>query len=820
MGIILGEIANVIGANIPETQKDFSIEHLCTDSRQISFPEETLFIALTTPRRNGHRFIAAAYERGIRHFIVSEDPIEAEFPAAIFVKVPDTLAALQTLAAFHRQKYSLPVIGITGSNGKTIIKEWLYQLLSPDKNICRSPRSYNSQIGVPISVWQLNSHHQMAIFEAGISTTGEMQKLQEIIQPTVGIFTNLGAAHAEGFSCDTEKLDEKWKLFDTAATIICNTDDERVYLKTLQSSQQIITWGGRVDAMYKVEEVMLKESSTEVTLMQGDELQKFTLPFSDEASIENGLHCVVTCLHFGIDAGILQTRLSALHALQMRLEWKKGVHNSLLLNDSYSHDINSLEIALSHLKQQAGNTRLMAILSDLPGPADENTYKIIGDLLCRNNVLQIVGVGLAISKAANTFSSNGIDAQFFTDTKQLLLQFDRQQVTGCTVLIKGARSFGFERIAAALQQQQHETLLEINLSALTHNLNAFREILHPETQLMVMLKAFGYGSTDAELGRWLQHHGVTYLTVAYTDEGVALRNGGVQTAIMVMNPEPASFEALITHNLEPELYSIDILKSFLQFATDNALTQYPVHLKLDTGMHRLGFVPAQLPEILDIFSTSNELRIATVFTHLVASENPIHDAFTKTQGKNFEQFCKALSATLSYSFLKHAANTAAIVRHPDLHYDMVRLGIGLFGVSDAARNVLSLQPATRLYTTVAQVKKVGADQSVGYGRQAMLTRNSMIATVRIGYADGYSRQLGNGTGKMFVRNSLAPVVGNVCMDMTMIDVTDVPGVKEGDRVEVFGEHITVSALAQLCGTIPYEIMTGISQRVKRVMVEE
>jgi alanine racemase len=796
------------------------IRYLCTDSRQISFPEESVFIALKTTRRDGHFFIPNAFERGIKWFIVSESIDGQLYQGAFFIHVQDTLEALQKISAFHRQQFTYPVIGITGSNGKTIVKEWLYQLLSPDYHICRSQRSYNSQVGVPLSVWQLQPTHQLALFEAGISTTDEMVNLQKIIQPTIGIFTNIGAAHSDGFSSDSEKLDEKWKLFEGTQAIICKIDDDRIYQKVLKSSHQIISWGYRDDAMYRLKKIRIKENSTEFTLLIGDISQSFTLPFTDDASIENGLHCVITCLYLGLDGSKIRKGLKGLHALQMRLEWKKGLFNSLLLNDSYSHDIHSLEIALSYLKQQAGNTRLMAILSDLPGHADKNMYKAIAGLLREKQVMKIAGVGHDISTAKEIFTSFGINAQFFTDTKQLLQQFDRRQIAKCTVLIKGARSFGFERIASAFQQQQHETLLEINLSALTHNLNSYRTILKASTKLMVMLKAFGYGSTDAELGRWLQHNGVAYLTVAYTDEGVSMRNGGVQTPIMVMNPEPASFESLVAHHLEPELYSIEMLQSFLQFAAENVLKQYRVHIKLDTGMHRLGFTPLQLPEIIRLLADSDELRVVTVFTHLVASENPADDNFTKIQATGFDQFCNGLSAALPYSFLKHAANTAAIVRHPRLHYDMVRLGIGLFGISEAARNILNLQAATRLYTTVAQVKKVSAGHSVGYGRHAILQRDSLIATVRIGYADGYSRKLGNGNGKMFLQNMYAPVVGNVCMDMTMLDVTNIAGVKAGDRVEVFGEHITVSDLARLCGTIPYEIMTGISQRVKRVLVED
>jgi Alr-MurF fusion protein len=796
------------------------IRYLCTDSRQISFPEETLFIALTSPRRNGHLYIAAAYERGIRHFIVSEDPIDAEFPGALFVKVPDTLAALQTLAAFHRQKYSLPVIGITGSNGKTIIKEWLYQLLSPDKNICRSPRSYNSQIGVPLSVWQLNSHHQLGIFEAGISTTGEMQKLQSIIRPTLGIFTTLGSAHDEGFTSREEKIHEKWNLFRSCGSVICRIDDELTRKQALTSGLPIISWGFHPEAIYHIHHIKREDRLTVIGLLHGADSYDFAIPFTDDASVENALHVVVTCLHEKMPADVIRERLQGLHALHMRLEWKKGINNSLLLNDSYSYDLSSLEIALNQLKQQAGNSKLMAILSDLPGIAGEAAYQHIAHLLAQKGVLNLVGVGSEMAKHQSVFTGQGISTQWFPSTSSFLEEWDRQQVEKTTFLVKGGRVFEFEKIAAVLQQQQHETQLEISLSALGYNLNSYRALLKPGTKLMVMLKAFGYGSTDAELGRWLQHHGVDYLTVAYTDEGVALRQGGVHLPIMVMNPEPASFETLVSNRLEPELFSTEMVKAFEVFASGNAYTDYPVHLKLDTGMHRLGFLPGQADELVQLLQASSSLKVSSVFTHLVASENPEHDGFTYEQAGIFDTFCSKLAEALPYTFLKHAANTAAIVRHPSLHYDMVRLGIGFFGVVTPGKGALHLQPATRLITTVAQVKEVKKGQTVGYGRHAILDRDSRIATVRIGYADGYRRQLGNGFGSMWIHNNRAPVVGNVCMDMTMLDVTDVPGVQPGHKVEVFGLHTSVGFLAQLCGTIPYEIMTGISQRVKRVLVDE
>ncbi len=812
------DISKALGLPLPAFPAN--LEYITTDTRQISFPAETLFIAIISPQRNGHAYIRNAYSKGVRHFLVMEKQDKENFPEAVFYETPDTLRALQQMAAFHRNQFNIPVIGITGSNGKTIVKEWLNQMLSPDFNICRSPRSYNSQIGVPLSIWQLDKSYTLGIFEAGISLAGEMENLQHIIRPTIGIFTNLGTAHEEGFSSKEEKLTEKWKLFIDCKHIICCTDDPLIRQMAEKNKGKIISWGRRKDAAYRITDIGQKGTATTLALMHDGFEHTFNIPFTDQASIENTIHCIVTCLHLGLSAEVLDKRINGLHALHMRLEWKKGVFGSLILNDSYSYDLTSLEIALNHLQQQAGNGKMMAVLSDLPGTPSNKAYSDVAALLAQKRISRLIAVGEKIQPFITLFETAGIDTEWYPDTNTLLEKANRKQFEKATILIKGARVFEFEKIAAALQQQQHETVLEINLSALANNLKAYRAILNPGTKMMVMLKAFGYGSTDAELGRWLQHHGADYLAVAYADEGVALREGGVQLPIMVMNPEPGAFEQIIQHNLEPELYCFDILKAFDAYLSDVGLTQYPVHIKLDTGMHRLGFLPEETGELGKLLAKSETMRVVSVFTHLVASENPVHDHFTKEQGTIFEEATQSLARQLPYPFIRHACNTAGILRHPELHFDMVRLGIGLFGASNASAEKLRLQAVSRLLTTVAQVKKVKAGQSVGYGRQAILSRDSLIATVRIGYADGYRRQLGNGTGTMYVNGMHAPVVGNVCMDMTMLDVTDVPGVQAGHRVEVFGEHITVSQIARQSGTIPYEIMTGISQRVKRVLVEE
>lgn len=819
MAVTTSDISNALA--LPLICPEVELPYVVTDSRQISFPERTLFVAIRTSRRDGHHYIGQAYEKGVRYFLVESTEKQEQFPDAVFFRVPGSVDALQKIATFHRNRFHLPVIGITGSNGKTIVKEWLFQILSPDVSVCRSPRSYNSQIGVPLSVWQLSRQHALALFEAGISTTGEMQKLQSIICPTIGIFTTLGAAHDEGFASREEKIREKWLLFSSCQKVICHTDDDAIRKQADESGLPVISWGHHPDCTYRiVSRVTSNKQQTIVKLLHQNKTLDFDIPFTDEASVENVLHVVVACLELQVQAEVIRDRISVLHALHMRLEWKKGVYNSLLLNDSYSYDLTSLEIALNHLHQQAGLNKMIALLSDLPGSDVKSDYAMVARLLKEKNIRLLLAVGQQMHRYKYLFEEQGIAMQVFDSTNDLISLLDRRLISNATLLVKGARSFGFEKIVHEFQFQQHETVLEISLSALANNLNVYRGLIKPGTKIMVMLKAFGYGSTDAELGRWLEHRGADYLAVAYTDEGIALREGGVTIPIMVMNPEPGSFRQITTHRLEPEMYCFDILDAFEEYLSDTGLTQYPVHLKIDTGMHRLGFQQQDLTALAGRLQQSNAMKVVSVFTHLVASENPDHDDFTRNQAQVFRTFTDVLSNTLPYPFIRHAANTAGIARHPDLHFDMVRLGIGLFGVSNTQHHHVKLLPVSRLFTTVAQVKKVVAGASVGYGRHAVLQRDSLIATVRIGYADGYRRQLGNGKGNMFIHGNRAPVAGNVCMDMTMLDITDLPQIEPGDRVEVFGDNISIGEMAAWCNTIPYEVMTGISRRVKRVLVEE
>ncbi|MES2772850.1 MAG: bifunctional UDP-N-acetylmuramoyl-tripeptide:D-alanyl-D-alanine ligase/alanine racemase [Bacteroidota bacterium] len=822
----LSQIANITDGRLQSIATPV-VKYVSVDSRKIFFPAETLFFAIVTGQRDGHAFINELYEQGVRSFAVSKMPDKSHFPEAGFIAVPNTLLALQHLSASHRSQFHIPVIGITGSNGKTIVKEWLNLLLAADYNIVRSPKSYNSQIGVPLSVWQMNEAHTLAIFEAGISKPGEMDALQDIIRPTIGILTNIGAAHDEGFEDQQEKIHEKLKLFAQVKTLICSYDDLLVKEAVEKLPVEAFTWGKNKDCDLQIISVEKQGNQTTIHLITKDPQSPipnsqslFTIPFTDAASIENCLHCIAVCRYLKLPDDLIRERLQLLHPVEMRLEWKKAINNSYLINDSYSNDLSSLIIALDYLQQQRQTEKETVILSDIfqSGIADSMLYFQVADLLAQRKVERVIGIGTSISKYRQAFINQNITTEVFTNTDDFIRHFDTLQFKDEAILLKGARTFGFEKIARLLEQQDHQTVLEINLTALSNNLKKYRSLLRPSTKMMVMVKAFGYGSGGAEVAKVLQFNKVDYLAVAYADEGVALRLAGIHLPIMVMNAEPSTFDALDEYNLEPEIYSFDILESFLSYCKIQGISSFPVHLKLDTGMHRLGFEVSEAEELGMLLTKQHILRVRSVFTHLVASESAEHNGFTLQQAAQFIMACNSVERLLGYTFIRHAANTAAISRHPDLQMDMVRLGIGLYGVDSA--NDMDLDVVSTLKSTVAQIKNVKAGETVGYNRRGVVTKDSVIATIRIGYADGYRREMGNGKGFMRIKEQLAPVIGNVCMDMTMVDITGVDNVKPGDEVEVFGKNILIQELARQCNTIPYEMMTGVSQRVKRVYYEE
>jgi alanine racemase len=820
----LNHIARIIGS---ENNKiiEVNIEHLLLDSRKIYSPSTSLFFALKGERRDGHDFIPELYRKGIRNFVVSEKMEAATYPEANFIFVKDTLDALQQLTAYHRSQFNIPVIGITGSNGKTIVKEWLYQLLHEDFTIVRSPKSYNSQIGVPLSVWQMHKQHTLAIIEAGISKPGEMERLQNIIQPTIGILSNIGEAHGEGFKNQQEKLTEKLKLFKGVKIFIAPGDDDLINKTIKDSGLTCFLWGKKKDLDVEITFIKKEAFQTNISILNKQQSINFSIPFTDDASIENAITCCCTLLAMGYENEKISERMKKLQQVNMRLELKKGINNCSIINDSYSADTSSLEIALNFLDQQSSGIKKTAILSDFLQSAlpEEELYSHIVSNLKKHGITRLIGIGeifLNHLKNHSGKSGNELQIELYSSTQDFIRQFRSSYFKEEIILVKGARVFAFEQIVQLLEQKVHQTVLEINLNAIAHNLKEFQKLLQPSTKVMAMVKAFAYGSGGAEIGGILQYHKVDYLGVAYADEGVELRRAGISLPVMVMNPEENAFESIVENNLEPEIFSFDMLRSFDAFLQQEGLQNYSIHIEIETGMNRLGFDINDMEKLSAVLLATSSFKVQSVFSHLAASEESQQDEFTLDQFKKFKKASDQLKEKLGYSFLCHIANTAAIVRHPKMQMDMVRLGIGLYGIDSADSHKLNLQAVATLKSTVAQLKHVHAGESVSYNRKGVLQHESVIATIRIGYADGYPRRLGNNAGKVWIRGKLVPIIGTVCMDMIMIDVTGIEGVKEGDEVIIFGKEVSVQQLAEWADTIPYEIMTGISQRVKRVYFEE
>lgn len=814
-------ISEVIGGRLIGNGSDTNIEHLLLDSRRLIFPATSLFFALDGPRRNGGKFIPELYRRGVRNFVVSSAPTDASPADANFLIVEDTLAALQHLAAWHRSQFSLPVIGITGSNGKTIVKEWLNQLLEDRYHIVRSPKSYNSQTGVPLSVWQLQPAHDLAIFEAGISRREEMSRLQPVIRPTIGIFTNIGQAHSEGFGSLAEKAKEKMLLFrDAEVLIYCKDQPETV--KAVAEREAAASSATRLFAWSIRHKEKLKGWTSVTIGLPGNKENTIDLPFTDEASIENAGHCYALLTWLGLPAETIQEKLRRLGPIAMRLELKSGINHCSIINDSYSADLSSLTIALDFLSQQQQHARRTVILSDIleSGKPDEELYAEVARALEQKKCDRLIAIGSKIKAAAQTiaqwFSGGIVYLDTVEEFRKSLHSFHFHDET---ILIKGARVFEFEEIDRLLTEKIHQTIMEVNLGAMANNIRAYRQLLQPNTRIMAMVKAFGYGSGSFEIANLLQFHGVDYLGVAYADEGVVLRKGGIRIPIMVMNTEGSSFHSLVEYNLEPVIYSFALLNDFDRWLKKEGISSFPVHIELETGMNRLGFPSTDLPNLFKALPTA-AFKVQSAFSHFAASEDAQQDEYSNKQFAAYAKAADELERTLGYPFLRHMANSAAIVRFPHLQMDMVRLGIGLYGIDSAGTDRLDLQEVSTLKTTIAQIKHLKDGETIGYNRRGMAMAGTVIATVRIGYADGYGRRLGNGTGKMWVNGRLASTIGIVSMDMTMIDITGIPDVREGDEVIVFGKELSVKQLAAWSQTIPYEILTSVSQRVKRIYFEE
>ena len=828
----IGKIAQIIGARRlgDSTQQ---ITWLLTDSRSLTTnPEQTLFFALQTARNNGARFIPQLYDRGVRNFVLNEEGLSkldtALLKDANLLIVNHPLQALQTLAEYHRHRFHCPVVGITGSNGKTVAKEWLYQLLSKGGHkVVRSPRSYNSQVGVPLSVWGLDEDTEVGIFEAGISKPGEMDALADIIKPTIGVLTNIGGAHQENFTNMRQKCLEKLKLFRESDVIIFNADDELInscVQETILPTRQMAWSRKDPEALLYINEIEKGEQSTKVKFTYlHDFMAGFNLPFIDDASIENSLHCLAVYLYLlrEIPEGLLKG-LEALEPVAMRLEVKEGKDGCLLINDSYNSDLGSLDIALDFLGRRSESHQLKRtlILSDMleTGWSSSTLYKKVAKLAETYAVERMVGVGHEISKAASCFEKIK-ESQFYENTAELLDAINHHQLElrNEIILIKGARKFGFDALTELLEKKVHETILEVNLGAMIANLNHYRSFLKPETKMVCMVKASAYGAGSYEVAKTLQEHRVDYLAVAVADEGSELRKAGITANILIMNPELTAFKTMFDYHLEPEVYSFHLLDELVKAAEKEGVTNFPIHIKLDTGMHRLGFLPEEIPTLIARLKAQNAVMPRSVFSHFVGSDSPQFDAFTRRQIAVFEKASRELQAAFPHKILRHICNTAGIERFPEAQYDMVRLGLGLYGINPI--NNGTLHNISTLKTTILQIHEVPADETVGYSRRGELKRTSRIAAIPIGYADGLNRHLGRGNAYCLVNGQKAKYVGNICMDVCMIDVTDID-CKEGDQVEIFGDHLPVHVLSDALDTIPYEVLTGISNRVKRVYYQD
>lgn len=822
MNYDIKQIAFILGV----TQKNLysaEISTLLTDSRKLTNPYKTLFFALETKNNDAHNFISELYESGVRNFVVSKQlPQWNSFQDVNFLNVKDCLHSLQKIAIYHRSLFNIPVIGITGSNGKTIVKEWLYQLLEQDYNIVRSPRSYNSQIGVPLSICQLDEDAELGIFEAGISMPNEMELLEPIIKPTIGILTTIGEAHQENFSSLQQKIIEKLELFTNCEVLIFDEDNYIVNrcidLKVL--SQKTFTWSKiNRDAHLYISRIRKNHNSTQINYSFMNFDYSFMIPFIDDASIENAINCLAVALYLHVLPTEISNRMTALEPVAMRLDVRKGKRGCLIINDSYNSDINSIKIALDfqHQRKLQHTLKKTIILSDIlqTGVLPKTLYKRVAEMIEQSGVQRLIGIGRDILTNANLF--NLPEKSFFSSTEEFLKNITAESFQNELILLKGARRFHFESINALLEERIHETKLEVDLDAVVHNLNFYKSQLHSNVKLICMVKANGYGAGALEIAKTLQYHRCDYLAVAISEEGVSLRSEGITLPIIVLNPEVNGFDELYSNDLEPEVYNFRILKAFIKESERRGVTNYPIHLKIDTGMHRLGFLTEHIDQLTKILKEQKGLKVVSVFSHLSASESWAFDDFTNQQISSFRHAAEIIEKELNYPVSKHILNSAGIERFHDYEWDMVRLGIGLYGISPSQLN--GLKNVSTLKSTILQIKDIPQEETIGYGRKEKLDHDAKIATIRFGYADGLDRKFGNRNGKVLINGKIAPIVGNVCMDLTMVDVTDIE-TDEGDIAILFGEDLSVTELAESIGTIPYEILTSVSPRVKRIYVKE
>ncbi len=809
---LFSQLATICEGTSLQLAKERNVEDLIIDSRKAMASEQALFFAISGERHDGHTYIAELYSKGIRQFIVERPIVLTTFPEANVLHVASSIHALQNLASSHRSNFTAPVIAITGSNGKTIIKEWLYQLLSPDYRVVKNPGSYNSQLGVPLSVWQMQSHHELGIFEAGISRPGEMQNLQKIIQPSIGIFTNIGTAHDEGFSSFEQKISEKLRLFSNVEKLIYRYDHEPIRTSVLAAQIPSFSWGMSEDA-----DLNFISSGNEFIFQWNGKNQALRLPFKDHASVENCLHCVALLLSLGYSIQTVQERISSLKTIPMRLELKQGINNCQLIDDSYNNDLGGLRISLDFLSGIQKKKKTI-ILSDIlqSGLGDKALIQKINELILKSDATRLIGIGPTLLKFQSVLRELPIQTLFYSDTEQAIKEIDRHDFREEVILVKGARTFHFEKIVALFQRKVHGTRMEIDLNKIVNNLNFFKSRLHPGVKLMVMVKAFAYGSGSEEIATLLQYHRVDYLGVAYADEGVELRKNNISMPIMVMNATEESFQTMADYGLEPVIYSLKMMRSFTEFLKKQPGT---VHLEIETGMKRLGLEAEEVGEVVNILKDNPTIKIASVFSHLAGADESAHDEFSSAQVARYESAYQIISSHLNIKPIRHILNSPGILRFHQYQMDMVRLGIGLYGVNPTSESFHQLQPAATLKTVISQLKKVKAGESIGYGRRGRAEHEMTLATIAIGYADGFSRSFSRGAGVVLINGKKAPVVGNVCMDMTMVDVTGME-VQEGDDVIIFGDGLSIQEAALRANTIPYEILTNTSERVKRIFFAE
>jgi Alr-MurF fusion protein len=813
------DIASIVNGKLAGPS-NLMVNEVVTDTRQLSYAEGILFFALRGKNHDGHSFIDSLYKNGVRVFVADNLPEKSKYHDAAFIVTGNTLDALQLLAAYERKLFTSPVIAITGSAGKTVVKEWLADILGTTAPVIRSPKSYNSQIGVPLSLLKLDNKYRIGIFEAGISMTGEMVKLEKIIKPDIGVITNIGDAHSENFPDNRTKTEEKLKLFINTSKIIYCRDHEIIHNSILDnkilSSKELIDWSVEDrKAKIFVEKAALPGNKTRLSMTFNGKTDDFIVPFSDRASVENAITVASVCLSMAIPSEKISKGIESLVSVAMRMEMKSGINNCQLIEDYYNSDPGSLGMALDYLRSTHGKDTAL-ILSDFvqSGRNEKELYGEVAGLIKKTGIKKFIGIGEALVRNKELFQG---DAKFFYTTDEFAGNYNFSNFRNEIILLKGARIYEFEKIGALLERQIHQTVLEVNLDAISHNLNEFRRCLSPGTKIMAMVKAFAYGAGPAEISALLEYQRISYLAVAYADEGAELRNSGVTLPVMVMNPDPSASEMMIKYSLEPEIYSFESLDKFLSVASKNALVNYPVHIKIDSGMHRLGFMPEDIDALAEQIKNQEYLRVVSVFSHLAASEDKSKDSFSHMQVKVFLSAAEKIREATGYPFLRHILNSAGIIRFPEYQFEMVRPGIGMYGIGFSGG--LDLKIAGRFKTRISQIKKIRGGEPVGYSCGDVSGNDRDIAILPVGYADGLNRKLGNRNGSLFIRGERVPIIGSVCMDMCMADVSGL-NARSGDEAEIFGEEITIDEVAEKCGTIPYEVLTSVPRRVKRVFFRE